>query len=71
METKDAIGMDVSKATLDAHIHSNKCTGTFENSKRDFPYLSNGAYATAMYPLKISCSSSSTPGLKSKGHLAL
>jgi len=52
METKETIGIDVSKATLDAHIHSNKCKGTFENSKKGFSLLVKWAYGNSPVPTK-------------------
>ncbi|MEL6304550.1 MAG: IS110 family transposase [Bacteroidota bacterium] len=52
METKETIGIDVSKATLDVHIHSNKCKGTFENSKKGFSLLVKWAYGNSPVPTK-------------------
>lgn len=50
MEIKETIGIDVSKATLDAHIHSNKCNGTFDNSKKGFSQLVKWAYGNSCSP---------------------
>ncbi|MEM8927774.1 MAG: IS110 family transposase [Bacteroidota bacterium] len=50
MKIKETIGIDVSKATLDAHIHSNKYKGTFENSKKGFAMLVKWAYANSALP---------------------
>ncbi|WP_136469029.1 IS110 family transposase [Flagellimonas onchidii] len=50
MKIKETIGIDVSKATLDAHIHSNKCKGTFENSKKGFAQLIGWAHSNSTKP---------------------
>ncbi|MGB2526611.1 IS110 family transposase [Flagellimonas sp. SN16] len=39
MEIKETIGIDVSKATLDAYLHSNGSSSTFENSEKGFTLL--------------------------------
>jgi len=39
MEIKETIGIDVSKATLDASIHSNKRSATFENTEKGMSLL--------------------------------
>ncbi len=50
MEIKETIGIDVSKATLDAHIHSNKRRATFDNSKKGFSLLVQWAYGNSGFP---------------------
>ncbi|MEO0902440.1 MAG: IS110 family transposase [Bacteroidota bacterium] len=50
MKIKETIGIDVSKASLDAHIHSNKCKGTFENLEKGFVSLIKWAYANSGHP---------------------
>lgn len=39
MEIKEAFGIDVSKATLDASIHSNKRSANFENTEKGMSLL--------------------------------
>ena len=50
MKIKDTIGIDVSKLTLDAHMHSTKETATFENSKKGFARLIKWAYQKSKEP---------------------
>lgn len=47
MEIKETIGIDVSKLTLDAHIHSNRQSTVFENSEKGFAKLVKWAYANS------------------------
>ena len=50
MKIKETIGIDVSKVSLDAHVHSNKYKGTFENSEKGFVSLVKWAYANSGHP---------------------
>jgi len=47
MKIKETIGIDVSKLTLDACIHSNQQSLTFENSKKGFALLVKWAYVNS------------------------
>ncbi|WP_431130131.1 IS110 family transposase, partial [Flagellimonas flava] len=50
MKITETIGIDVSKASLDAHIHSNKSKSTFENSEKGFGLLVKWAYTNSGHP---------------------
>lgn len=50
MKIKETIGIDVSKATLDACIHSSQQSATFENSKKGFSLLVKWAYKGSPHP---------------------
>jgi transposase len=47
MKITETIGIDVSKLTLDACIHSNQQMATFENSMKGFALLAKWAYANS------------------------
>lgn len=47
MKIKETIGIDVSKLTLDACIHSNQQSATFENSVKGFTLLVKWAYVNS------------------------
>ncbi len=52
MKIKDTVGIDLSKLSLDAFIHSNKVVDTFENSLKGFKELikwhkKNSSYSTS------------------------
>ena len=50
MEIKETIGIDVSKATLDASIHSNKRSATFENTEKGMSLLVKWVLANTVHP---------------------
>jgi transposase len=52
MKIKETIGIDVSKSTLDACIHSSQVSATFENSKKGFTRLVKWAYGNSPHPSK-------------------
>ncbi|TMU57448.1 IS110 family transposase [Flagellimonas algicola] len=50
MEIKETIGIDVSKLTLDAHIHSSGDRDRFENNTNGFKKLVAWAYKRSLFP---------------------
>ena len=49
MKTKETIGIDVSKLTIDVSIHSNQMFETFENSNIDFKTMINWVYKSSCF----------------------
>jgi len=50
MEIKETIGIDVSKASLDAHIHSTGDKGKFDNNQKGFRSLTQWVFLKSLFP---------------------
>ncbi|MFT5822416.1 MAG: transposase [Crocinitomix sp.] len=49
VEWKEVIGIDISKNTFDARVHTNQFAEEFENSKEGFKKLLKWAYKSSTF----------------------